>query len=133
TEMHLLLGLVVVAGAQHDEEVLVVVLDLGALVGEMGILHRELVQAEELLELFEIALVGVVQADPDELAVAGRPCQLGGLLRRQLLLMLARAVLVMGAIDDHLDLRLPLPPRALPSCRWARPRNSTSNGSLLSE
>jgi hypothetical protein len=100
-EVDLLLVLVVVGGPQDDEDVLVVVLDLRALVGLLRVLDCELVQAEQLLELFKVPGFGLVNADPDEVAGSGGSPQLRRPLRGQRLLVLAHTVLVVGGIDDH--------------------------------
>ena len=57
----------------HDREQRTPVgLDLGPLVRVLGILDREVVQVELLLQLVEQRVVGFVQADPDEAAVVDR-------------------------------------------------------------
>ena len=58
----------VVRGLQDQEQVLVVVLDLRALVGVRRVLDRQLVKAEELLQCFMSPGLGLVDSDPDELA-----------------------------------------------------------------
>src|SRR4051812_23463215 len=99
--MDLLLVLVVVRGLEYEEDILAVVLDLRPLVSLLRILDRELVQPEQILQLLQISRSGLVDAYPDELAGAGGASELPGSLRGQRLLMLAHAVLVMGAVDDH--------------------------------
>ena len=67
--------------------------------GALGVLHRQLVQPEEPLQLLEVAGLRLVQADPDELVAPAR--LLGGLLERERALVLAGPIVVVGAIDDH--------------------------------
>jgi hypothetical protein len=63
------LGVLVVVGGLEDDEVGgVVVLDLRPLMLETGVLDRQLVEVEETGELVELAGLGLVQPDPDELA-----------------------------------------------------------------
>ena len=59
--------LVIMSRLQDDEDVLVVVLDLRSLVRILRVLNGELVQAEQLLQAIEVAGLGLVDADPDEL------------------------------------------------------------------
>ena len=60
-------------GAQDDEGRLAVLLELGPLVGVARVLDRELVELELPLELAQLVLVGLVDADPDEMAGPRRP------------------------------------------------------------
>ena len=82
-EVDLLPLLVVVGGTEDDEVGVVVVLDLRSLVWALRVLDRELVKIEELLEPLHVTRLGLVQADPDELAGARAARDLGGLLGRQ--------------------------------------------------
>ena len=98
-ELDLLLVVVVARRAQDDEVGVVVVLQLRPLVGVIGVLERELVQVEALADVGQLLLAGLEEADPDEVPVAD-----DAVLRhveRQLALVLALAVAVMRAIDDH--------------------------------
>ena len=56
-------------GAERDEERVAVALELGPLVGQVGVLDGEVVQPELGLHLLEERLVGLVEADPDEAVV----------------------------------------------------------------
>lgn len=53
---------------RHDEQGFAILLDLGSLMGVVGVLDRELVQVELLLHRAEQRHVGLVQADPDHVA-----------------------------------------------------------------
>ena len=89
---------VVASRLQHHEEVAVVHLELGTLVGGDGVLHGELVQAELLAHRLELLVGRLVQADPHEAV------RLAGRLERQLerqLAVAALAVGVDGAVHDH--------------------------------
>src|SRR4030095_15832721 len=55
-----------VGGAQHDEERFAVALELGPLVRAGGVLDREVVERELLLDLGEQLRVRLVEPDPDE-------------------------------------------------------------------
>src|SRR4030095_6509795 len=55
-----------VSGAQHEEDRVAVSLELRPLVGASGVLDREVVERELLLDLGEHLFVGLVEADPDE-------------------------------------------------------------------
>ncbi len=56
-------------GAERDEERVAVALQLGPLVGQVGVLDGQVVQPELGLHLLEQRLVGLVEADPDEAVV----------------------------------------------------------------
>src|SRR6185369_8240312 len=58
-------------GAQGDEERVAVALELGPLVGQVGILDGEIVQAELGLDLPQQRLVRLVESDPYEAVVEG--------------------------------------------------------------
>ena len=73
--------LVIMSRLQDDEDVLVVVLDLRSLVRILRVLDGELVQAEQLLQALQLAGLGLVDADPDELAWTRGVPELGGPLR----------------------------------------------------
>jgi hypothetical protein len=60
-------------GAQDQEQRVAVELELGPLVGVQRILDRERVQAELRLDLPQLRLIGLVKADPDEVAGSLRP------------------------------------------------------------
>ena len=63
-ELHRLRPVQVASRAQHHEEGIAVALQLRALMGEDGILDRELVQPELLGDAGELILVGPVETDP---------------------------------------------------------------------
>ena len=95
-----LLGLLVVAGGlQDDEEGAVVVLELRALVGALGVLDRELVQVEALGDLVQLLGGRLEEAEPDELAGLIAADARRRRLERQLAFVLALAVLVVGAVE----------------------------------
>ncbi len=98
-ELDLLLGVVVARGPQDDEVGLVVVLELRALVGVARVLERQLVQAEDLPDALELLAGRLVQAEPDELVAA--LAERGGVLEVERALVLAGAVAVVSAVDDH--------------------------------
>ena len=99
-ELDLLLVIVVARGPQDDEEaVALVVLELGTLVADAGVLDRQLVEAESLRDPLELLLRGLVEPQPDELAAA--LAELRRLLGADRALVLAGAVAVVGAVDDH--------------------------------
>jgi len=54
------------SGPQHDEETMTIALQLRALMGQMGVLDRQVVERELLLDLPEELFIRLVQADPDE-------------------------------------------------------------------
>lgn len=96
----------------------VVVLELGALMGALGVLDGQLVEAEALGDLTELLGAGLEEPQPDELALLVAADAARGDVERQLALVLALAVLVVGAVDDHLN--------------WLAPRlGSAPAGSLL--
>ena len=67
-------GVVVAGRLEHHEEVVVVHLELGPLVGGDGVLHRQLVQPELLAHRLELLVGGLVQPDPHEaVRLASRP------------------------------------------------------------
>jgi len=70
-ELHLLFGIEVPSGPEHDEEGRSVALDLGALMGENRVFDREFVQAELASERRELLGGGAVEADPGHSAGAG--------------------------------------------------------------
>ena len=98
-----LLALVVVAcRAQDDEEVVLVLLELGALVRTGGILDRELVHREVRRDLAHLFVGGLVDSKPDEaIAARGVGRRLGD---RHRSFVLAGAGPVVRAVDDHGDL-----------------------------
>lgn len=51
---------------QHDEQRFAVGFDLGPLVRVVGVLDRQLVQAELLLQLAQQRFIGLMRTDPDE-------------------------------------------------------------------
>ena len=116
------LGCVVVARRlQHDEEVAVVQLELGPLVGADGVLDGQLVQAELLAHGLELLVGRLVEPDPHEaVRLAGR---LEGQLERQLAVA-PLAVRVHGAVHDHAAIfphawqarRAWIPPPTSPTC-----------------
>lgn len=59
-------------GPQHDEQVVVILLDLGPLVATHRVLHRERVELETAVDERELVIRGVLEADPEE-AVLLRP------------------------------------------------------------
>ncbi len=92
--------LVVARGAQDDQpQVLVVNLDLGPLVGVQRVLHRQFMQPEEEAHLVHFRFPGLEQAKPHEaiLVAPGRR-----FLQRHRAVIAPEAVLVVGAVDDHL-------------------------------
>ena len=93
--------LVVVGGLQDDEDVVTVVLDLRPLVRILCVLDGQLMQPEEARKPVQVTGLGLMDADPDELTGAGGAAQVRSLLGGQQLLVLAHAVLVVGAVDDH--------------------------------
>lgn len=62
-------------GARDDEQSLAILLDLGPLMGVVGVLDGELVQIELLLHGAEERHVGFVQADPDHVSGLGPPAR----------------------------------------------------------
>ena len=56
---------------EHEEQAVVVALELRTLVGVDGVLDGQRVQREGLRDLVELGRVGLVQADPDEVAGSG--------------------------------------------------------------
>jgi hypothetical protein len=91
--------LVVVDGAQDDEVVALVALELRALVFVPSILDREVVQREAFCDFANLLRGRIVDAKPDEASAAGcAPCRVGD---RHWPGMLPRAVLVVSAVDDH--------------------------------
>jgi len=82
---------------QHREQLVAILLQLGALVAVARVLHRQLVQAELALHLQQVLLGGVAQRHPDKAAGPG-----------QVVVDLAlgdvgelAAVLVGDAVDEH--------------------------------
>ena len=53
--------------AQHDEQRVVVDLQLGPLMGAMGVFDRQIMQTEPRLDHAQHFLAGLQQSDPDEL------------------------------------------------------------------
>ena len=68
----------VVDRLEHQEQRLVVTLQLGPLVGADRVFDRQRVQAENLADFLHLMLGGLVQADPGEGVLAGQ-LQLGHL------------------------------------------------------
>ena len=64
TELHRFRRVVVRRGAQHDEEGLVVTLELGALVRDDRVLDGEGVEVEDLRDLLELPRRRLRHADP---------------------------------------------------------------------
>lgn len=85
-------------GLYHDEQRVAVGLDLGALVGVVGILDGEVVQVELFLQLFQQRFVRLVQADPDEAVVLGQ--HVADRVQRDIADTAAVAV-VGDAVDHH--------------------------------
>ena len=83
-------------GAQHDEQRVVVLLELRPLVGVVRVLDGEVVQVELALHLAQQLLGRLVQADPDEAPGPGQHLVDVG----DLDVADARAVLVGRAVDD---------------------------------
>ena len=123
-ELDLLLGVVVVGRAQDDEERLLVVLHLRALVADVGVLEGELVEVEARADVAELLRSRLEQPEPDEVAVADDAAR--GDLERQLALVLAPAVAVVGAIDDH---AATFPPPRRASCPRAGALRRARRGS----
>ena len=120
-EVDLLAVLVVVGGLQDDEEVVVVVLDLRPLVGAAAASSTaSSCRPNSCCSCSKVPGLGLVHADPDELAGAGGGPELRGLLGRERLLVLAHAVLVVGAVDDHRAAPAPSSGPLTASCRWAQ-------------
>ena len=61
--------------ARDDEQGLAILLDLGPLMGVVGVLDGEFVQVELLLHRAEQRHVGLVQPDPDHMAGLGPPAR----------------------------------------------------------
>lgn len=82
----------------HDvEQAFAVLLQLGALLALARILHRELVQAEGLLQDQQLRLAGVLQRHPDEaVRQRGVPADVAEVDVRDL-----AAPLVHGTVDQH--------------------------------
>jgi len=81
--------------AQREEYDVVVALELGPLAGGGGVLERQRVEVEDLAELVELRLGGVVEPQPDEAAAVA-----GGLDRgREVGRVLADAVAVQAPVD----------------------------------
>src|SRR5205085_9517800 len=66
----------------------------------LGVLDRQLVQVKPLRDLLKFGAAGLEEAQPDEVPTLACGA-LGGLLDRQLALVLTLAVFVVGAVDDH--------------------------------
>ena len=101
----------VAGGAQHGEvdAAVVVLLDLRAQVEALGVLDREIVQAEATLDLGQLGGIGLDHSQPHEPAVA-LDADLRRLVEVHRTLVLAPAVAVVGTVDNH-DPLLPLGPR----------------------
>ena len=99
TELDLLAVLVVSHRLEHDEQRVVVLLNLGPLMRVERVLDREIVQLELLGHLVQLGLGRFVQTDPDEGVVlgAGRREGVGIALGHDL----TDAVVVESAVDDH--------------------------------
>jgi hypothetical protein len=94
-----LCSLIVIAERlEHDEQALVVDVELGALVGVNGVLDREGVRGEVEGEVVELIERRFMQAEPDE-AVRNAP-RFGDGLRH--INRLPLSVRVEGTVDDHL-------------------------------
>ena len=99
SEIDLLLFVVIARGPQDDEVMVLVILELGPLVGGAGVLDRQLVHRESIGDLLHLLGRRVMDAEPDEALVpgdAGR--RLGNGYRPP---GLAGPALVMGTVDDH--------------------------------
>ena len=83
--------------AQDQEETVAVLLELGTLVRLVGVLDRQVVQAELALDGPQLLLARLEQAEPDEGPVALRP--LAHLLEAHV--GDPAAALVRRAVDDH--------------------------------
>jgi hypothetical protein len=95
------LGVDVPEGLEGEEQAVGVALELGSLVGLERVLDRQRVQPERLRHLTELTLAGLVETDPDEVAVVGR-------LGPQLVELVGEAVdlhaltlAVERTVDDH--------------------------------
>ncbi|EEF22289.1 conserved hypothetical protein [Ricinus communis] len=85
---------------QDHEEGVAILLDLGALVGGVGVFHGQLVQAEFFLDLVHQLDVGLQEAQPDEGTLLFQ--HVADLVEADLAQL--PALLVDRAIDDHLGI-----------------------------
>ena len=95
------LGIDVPEGLQGEEQAVVVAFELRALVSRHGVLDGERVQAEHVGHLVELGGVGLVQADPDEVARLGRLVGEVGEVVDAAVDRDAHPAAVEGAVDDH--------------------------------
>lgn len=91
-------GFVVRRGLEHDEQAVVVLLQLRPLVGVNGVLDRQRVRAELQGDVLELGRGGLVQPHPDEalLLVSGRHRRVQGQVS-----LPPFALHVDGAVHDH--------------------------------
>src|SRR5919198_6067368 len=102
-ELHLLPCVVIAGGSQnHELQIAVEPLELGAKVKRLGVLHRELMQVEGLSDLGELLGLRLEEPEPDEASLVATR---GSLLELQRALVLPAAVPVVRTVDDH---RFPL-------------------------
>ena len=94
----------VLDGFQHQEQRVVVALQLGPLMGVHGVLHGQRVQPEDVCDILHLSLVGLVQPDPDERLLSGLPdlADLGQRVCERVLAGQPLAVYVETAIDQRL-------------------------------
>ena len=93
----------VVDGLEHQEQRVVVALQLGSLVGVHRVLDGEFVQAEHVGDGLHLVFVGFVQTDPDEGAVTPSRLEFADLGQRGGVGVLAGQSLAVGvdAAVDH--------------------------------
>ncbi len=116
-ELDFLGGVVVARGAQDDQpHILVIQLGLRPHVEVLGVLDRQLMQAEGVPDLGQLFVTGFEQSQPHEAALpaAGRR-----FLQRHRALIAPAAVLVIRTINDHLG--TPLSPARAHTCYTACP------------
>ena len=99
-ELDFLGGVVVTRGAQdHQPHVSVVALDLRPHMKVLGVLHRQLMQAEGVPDLGQLLFLGLEQSQPHEAAL---PASGRSLLQRHRALIAPATILVVSTINDHL-------------------------------
>src|SRR5688572_15404264 len=99
-ELDLFLGVVVAGGAEHDEERVAVILELGALVGVHRVLERQFMEAECLADRFELVGARLFEPDPRK-APSTVAAALGRVVDLDRPVVLALPTGVVGAVDDH--------------------------------
>jgi hypothetical protein len=100
-EVDLFVGVVVVRRAQDDQpQILLVARDLRSAVSGQCVLHRQLVQPEQLADLSQLLSVGLEQAQPHEPALGPQGRRLRQWHRSH---TVPAAVLVVSTVDDHVD------------------------------